>query len=122
MSPAIAAWLSAFLFTQAVEIPIYARAMRPWPRALGLKLAIAFGASAVTHPVVWFVIPTLRAWSPYPYEEMVVRAETFAVVIEGLYLYAVGAFTLRRAMLWSLLANASSASLGLLCRELFGWP
>ena len=119
MSPALGAWLSAFLFTQAVEIPIYTRALGRVPHGLAVKIAIAFGASALTHPIVWFVIPGLLTRS---YEEMVVGAELFAVLVEGFYLHALGVFDLRRAMLWSLLANASSASLGLASRAIFGWP
>jgi hypothetical protein len=127
VSPATRAWLSAFLFTQVVEIPIYVAALRrtsphglPAPLT-GLRdpVVAAFGASLITHPIVWFVFPRLPLGS---YEGMVAGAETFAVVAEGLYFYALGAMALRRAMVVSLLANASSASLGLLSRYLFGWP
>ena len=48
----LAHWAFAFLFTQVVEIPIYMRGLRVGP-------VKAFGASAITHPVVWFVIPHL---------------------------------------------------------------
>lgn len=110
-------WVWAFLFTQAVEIPIYLAAMhrqrvdRPW-RA---RAAIAFGATALTHPIVWYVLP----WLGLPYWVYVGVAEAFAVVAEGLYL---GAFDLRRALLWSLLANGASAGLGLTSRALFSFP
>lgn len=119
MSPALGPWLSAFLFTQAVEVPIYTRALGRFPVSLAARLAIAFGASALTHPIVWFVIPSLHHGS---YATLVLRAELFAVLVEGFYLYALGAFDLRRSMLWSLAANGASASLGLACRALFGWP
>jgi hypothetical protein len=127
MSPAIEAWLSAFAFTQIVEVPIYVAAIRralrgddlPRLRGVPAQLAVAFGASLVTHPIVWFLIPRLRYDA---YWVMVARAETFAVVVEGFYFYALYVFDLRRAMLWSLAANATSASLGLLSRWLFGWP
>jgi len=106
----LSSWLSAFLFTQVVEMPIYARLARAgW--------IAAFGASALTHPIVWFVIPALV---PGDYWVMVAVAETFAVVAEALYLHF--GFQVRRALLWSLLANASSASLGMMSRYLFGWP
>ncbi len=121
-------WLLAFAFTQAVEVPIYMRALRGRP-------AVAFGASAITHPVVWFVIP--RVWvrlylamiavrsdliirSPTArYVCMVLLAETFAVLVEAIYLRAWG---LRRALAWSLAANAASLTLGLLSRACFGLP
>lgn len=125
MTAGTAAWLSAFLFTQAVEIPVYLIALRRSRDALAPiegalpRLAAAFGASLVTHPIVWFVIPTLPFGS---YEGMVVGAESFAIIAEGLYFHALGAMGLRRATLWSLLANGASVTLGLTSRYLFGWP
>ena len=88
-------------------------------RGLLGQVFLSLGASTLTHPIVWFVIPRIAYDS---YATMVVRAETFAVVAEGLYFYALRAFGFRRAMLFSLLANASSAGLGFLCRALFGFP
>lgn len=111
-------WLLAFAFTQLVEVPIYRR-------ALDGRFLVAFGASALTHPVVWFVFPWLfyrsapLDGSPALYWTMVAAAETFAVGVEAVWL---AAFGLRRALLWSLLANASSLGLGLLSRWLFGYP
>ncbi len=120
-------WLVAFVFTQAVEMPIYRR----WA---GATWAQGFGATALTHPFVWFVIPGLvdrayLAWlAPVPslrlddfgrYALMVAVAETFAVVAESLYL----AYLARpRPLLWAFAANCASASLGLICRKLFGVP
>lgn len=127
MAGALAPWLSAFAFTQAVEVPLYVALVRRSVRAgaterpthLATQIALAFGASAVTHPIVWFLIPRI----PYgPYAEMVARAELFAVVVEGFYFYTLEVVPLRRALLWSLLVNAASASLGLLSRWAFGWP
>ena len=83
-----------------------------------LHALVGFGASAITHPVVWFVIPGLPASG---FAERVARAEVFAVVVEGLYLFAWRAYDLRRALLISLGINAVSASLGLLAARLFGW-
>ncbi len=121
MSPDLRAWLDAFLFTQAVEVPIYVAAMRRLrpPVPVVTAVAIGFGASLITHPIVWFEIPRLPFRS---YEQMVACAEAFAVVAEGLWLYAVGVFPMRRAMLVSLVANAASATLGLVLRYYVGWP
>jgi len=127
MSHALAAWLSAFLVTQAIEIPIYVAVLRREAQAgrarreLGLLawIGLAFGASALTHPVVWFVIAEI----PYrSYWAMAARAELFALLSEGIYLYVLCLSDLRRALGASLLANASSFGLGLLLRALFGWP
>lgn len=102
-------WLAAFAFTQIVEVPIYRR-------ALGGRALVAFGASALTHPVVWFVFPRLPFAS---YLAMVAAAEVFAWLVEAAYLRAFG---LRRALAWSLVANAASLGLGLASRALFGAP
>jgi hypothetical protein len=121
---ALVAWIGAFLFTQAVEVPIWAYALRVdrqlakgadrWP--LWLCVLAGFGASAITHPVVWFVIPRV---APGGYWAMVVQAELFAVVVEAGY---AGFLRLRSPLAWSILANAASAGLGLVCRATFGWP
>jgi hypothetical protein len=124
VGPAIVAWAGAFFFTQAVEVPVWAYALRTdrklalgeerWP--LWLCVAVAFGASAITHPVVWFVFPQL---APGSYWVMIAQAETFAVLVEAAYAWGLG---LRSPLVWSVLANCASAGLGLLCRATFGWP
>lgn len=110
----VAAWFSAYLLTQAVEVPIYLLATRgqPW-RA---RVMIAVAASTLTHPMVWFVIPALHFPS---YEAYFVGAESFAVVVEALLLWSFG---IRRALLWSLAANVGSVVIGLILRSLIGWP
>jgi hypothetical protein len=81
-----------------------------------MRCAVGFGASAITHPIVWFVIPRVAVGS---YWMMVGQAEAFAVIVEAVYMRLFG---LRRALAWSILANAASAGLGLLSRAAFGWP
>ena len=104
-------WLSAFLVTQLVEMPIYAQVLkarrRRWP--------LAFLLSALTHPVVYFVFPLL----PVSYWEHVSWAEAFAVLAEAFLLRAMG---VERPLWWALLANASSVIVGLTLRAYFGWP
>lgn len=124
---AFTAWLHAFFFTHAVEIPVYVLAMRhalrgghsERPRLLVWQLVLAFGASAITHPMVWFVIPNIPSSS---YWEYVARAETFAVLVEAFYFYSFHVVNLRRALVWSLVANGLSAGLGFASRAVFGWP
>ena len=123
----------AFAITQIVEVPIYiaalgasrGRTMRSPARSLPARAAIAFGASAITHPVVWLVMPALSMWV---YSALFGRvferadpgvvartlfygvvAETFAVACEALYLRAFG---VRRALLWATAANAASVIVG----------
>lgn len=104
-------WLVAFAITQAVETPIYVRAQPGvrWPR----RLAVAFGASAITHPLVWLAPrEAFGSWIGY-----VLAAETFAIVVEALWLRAFG---VARAGWWSLLANAASVAIGLALRAATG--
>jgi hypothetical protein len=91
-------WFWAFLFTQVVEVPIYMRGIRA-------RFHEALGASSLTHPIVWFVIPELMDWfyltilerhasiwltSSTRYGIMVFVAEVFAVVAEALYFRFIG--------------------------------
>ncbi len=112
----IGAWLGAFALTQLVETPIYARALAPRGPDRLTRLALAFGASALTHPVVFFGFPR---WFPDDYWTGVAAAELFAVCIEALYLRRLG---VDRAIAWSLLANAASVAVGLSSRAALGWP
>jgi len=107
-------WLLAFLFTQVVEVPIYSVALKRFP--WGPRLAAAFGASLLTHPVVWALVGRYGGQGYWP---IVAGSEALAVLIEAAYLRA---FAARAAVLWSLLANASSLVLGILCRFMFGFP
>lgn len=107
----MSAWLRAFLFTQLVEVPIYVR-------TLDCSIPVAFGASAITHPVVWFGF--FGPWIDADYWTRVIAAELFAWLVEAAYF----AFLFRehRALLWAFVANGASASAGFLSRALFGVP
>ncbi len=106
-------WFSSFLFTQLVEVPIYAVALRS--RGLRVALAVAFGASLITHPILWWVFPYIEL----PWLTTVLLLELAVVLVEAAYLRA---WRVRRALWWSLLANAMSLSLSELTRTLWGWP
>ena len=105
------AWLQAFLFTQIVEVPIYMRTMR-------CSVWAAFGASAITHPIVWFGF--FHRAVPGSYTTKIVAAELFAWLAEAAYFRF--AFKRRRALLWALCANAAILGFGMLSRRLFGVP
>ncbi len=107
----MSAWLRAFLFTQLVEVPIYVR-------ALDCSIPVAFGASAITHPVVWFGI--FSPWIDADYGSRVIAAELFAWLVEAACFAFL--FRKRRALLWAFVANGASASAGFLSRALFGVP
>ena len=104
-------WLIAFAFTEATEAPVYVRLLgTSWRRALA--------ASALTHPVVWWVLANPRGPVPAPYRFGL--AEAFAVGVEAWWFAR--ETTWRRALVASLAANATSVALGLASRSLFGLP
>lgn len=122
------AWLSAFGFTQAVEVPIYLAVMARQKLDLTWlsRALLAFGVTAFTHPIVFFVLPlTMRAFQAgglnpnQAWWAYVAVAETFAVGAEA---YILAMFSVRRPLLLSFAANGASAGLGLLSRHLFHWP
>ena len=106
------AWFSAFVVTQLIECPIYRIALKhrtgPW--------LWAFGASLITHPIVYFGFSAARFDS---YVSMLSWAEAFAVLAEAIYLQVLG---VRFSILWALGANILSAAIGLGLRSLIGWP
>ncbi len=112
----IGRWLIAFVFTQLVEVPLYARALRGDRRPLLATLAIAFGASAITHPVVWFVFPRVvdGFWL------RLVLSEVFAVLAEAAYFTA--CTKMPRPLLVAFAVNMTSVSLGFASRAAFGVP
>ncbi len=115
----LVAWLRAFLFTQAVEVPVYmllgAFASRA-PRS-PITFASAITASAITHPAVWFVFPTIGIHVGLTFNMMVVTAELFAWLTEALFLITVVKVRPVSALLISLAANAASVLLGEASRE-----
>lgn len=117
----ILGWLTAFALTQCVEMGFYVNAHRA-PRPRSERLAIAFACSAITHPLVWFVVqPAMEiaagasevSWSATTmYWAGVLVAETFAVLTEAGFL---ACFGVPAALRWSLAANATSVILGFFC-------
>lgn len=109
-------WLFAFAFTQLIEGPIWWRGL-PADRPGPARVCLALLPSALTHPLVWFVAPTLfSSWIA-----MFLVAETFAVLAEAALARALG-LGWKQALLLSLVANGVSAGLGLVSQALFGLP
>jgi len=101
-------WTTAFVLTQLLELPVYLGFMGT-ELSPPLRVAVAFGASALTHPLLWFVadpllVPLLGYWGFF------VVGESLVVVVEGAYLRAFGV-----AKPWrlALAANGFSALVGL---------
>ena len=102
MDPLIAAWARAFLLTQLVEVPIYRGVAK-------VPLGLAFAASAITHPIVWFVFFSPRV--PLGYDAKLVLAEAFAVIVEAAVLTTTK-MPRKRALGFALLANGASVVVG----------
>jgi hypothetical protein len=112
-------WLDAFLWTLALELPIYAIVIR---RALSVRgfFAATLLGNAFTHPIVW---NTVLRFSDY--EVGLWTMESFAVIAEaGIVGLALGlanrdrnppqptSTIARRALLAAVAANAFSAIVG----------
>lgn len=122
MTPYVYAWLLSFAFTEVVEVPVYRTLLRT-------SVFRAFVPSALTHPVIWFVIfPNLHA----SYVAKGCLSEAFAVGVEACLCFLMlrqSRFAIaKRSAVWlralaiSTLANGLSVGLGLLSRSLFGVP
>jgi hypothetical protein len=103
----VVGWPFAFALTQAVELPFYTVGLE---RSLPRRLLVGFGASALTHPWVWFVLPPYLqpALGYYGYVAVV---ELLVVLAEAAYLTGMG-LPARRALVRSTLANAASCAAG----------
>jgi len=116
-------WAASFLFTQAVEIPIWTLMVRREVPAWRAALAGAL-CSCVTHPLLWFVWPRVfflrREWTlPFSrYSVYLVTGEILVAVIEAFIFYiAARPGKLSKAFAVSFIANAASLGLGILARS-----
>lgn len=109
----IVVWAKAFAFTELVEVPLY-RFLVPssWGRAIA--------ASAITHPVVWFVFPLIGERLAWSYVLTSIVSEVFAVSVEAIFFQRLCRISWRRALVVSLVANGASVGLGLLVRHTVG--
>jgi hypothetical protein len=111
-------WAKALVVTVAVEIPIAAIAFRRDEPSLARRAGLIFFASLATHPAVWFIFPRFEL----TYGEMIIAAETWAVVVEAVFFVLVfrGVEPWRAAGV-SLIANGASYGTGLLLRAFTHW-
>ena len=109
MSPLLESWPVAFCLTQLVEVPIYlfaARRLPAWKRWV-----FAFGASAITHPLLWFLLP----WKDGDWQTFFLLGESAVMMIEATW---AALFRIANPMTWSVLANGSSILAGFLIGKL----
>jgi hypothetical protein len=100
-------WARAYGLTQLVEVPIYLYAARKLRR----RWLYAVGASTLTHPVLWFLLP----WPEPPvamrdYLAVCAWGESFVFVVEALW-----GWTLKvpSPWKWSFIANGASITAGM---------
>lgn len=103
-------WLRAFLFTLAVEVPIFVLMVRGEVPAWRAALAGAAG-TCVTHPALWFLWSQIIA----DYTLYIVTGEALVASIEAASFFVLA----RPSSFWtaiaaSFLANGASYGLGLL--------
>lgn len=99
------AYLRLFAITQIVEVPIYWFAVTERPA--WQRLAIGFGASAISHPIFVILLhPHLIALGP---TGALLIGEALVVAFEGLWLRLFG---VEQPWLWALTANAASVAVG----------
>jgi hypothetical protein len=133
-APPVGDWLSAFLLTNILELPVYGLVLRkhlapPW-RAWALTLFV----NVCTHPAFWYLFPYFDAGEPFvtPYVGWVLIAEACVIAVEGGLVFgalclAPGASPLPLARriglaLWaSGMANVASAVLGLALQRWTRW-
>jgi hypothetical protein len=104
----VVSWPVAFALTQVVELPFYTVGIGH--RSLASRVLVGFGASALTHPWVWFVLPPYLT-PALGYWGYVAVVELGVVLVEAAYLTGMG-FEPRRALMRSALANLASGAAG----------
>ena len=107
-------WLTAFVWTCAIELPIYVGFLRRYFGRWWAPVLVAMGLNITTHPVLWFVVPQFQ-----PYWKWVVCAELGVWVTETLLCTAV----LSRMTSWrsALLQGALTAFVANLVSTLVGF-
>jgi hypothetical protein len=103
-------WLTAFVWTNALELPVYVLALRRRFDCWWMPCVLAFVLNVVTHPALWYVFPRIS-----PFWLYAVCGEAAVVCIEavGVKLALRKRGTMRFAFGVSLAANTVSTVVGL---------
>lgn len=109
-------WLEAFVWTCAIETPVYVALLRRRFRAWGSPIVLSIALQVLTHPLMWAFFPrTGGFWGPFVAFELGIAIAEGGLV--ALLLRRVGAVDpWTRGLSAGLLANAASAAFGLLWR------
>lgn len=98
-------WIMAFTLTQVIEITVGMLFWKDKEVSSARKICILFGASLITHPMVWFIFPQIRDEGGFSYGEYLWMAESYAYGVEALYYYA---FRIKRPIVLSVITNSCS--------------
>ena len=108
----ILAYAVALLLTLAIEVPIVAGGLSRWYRVPARRgVPIVAGASLLTHPVVWFVLPSVTVPTLGSLGYLLV-AEGFAWLVEAAMFWLGTRRDPVGLLLLSLVANLASFSAG----------
>jgi len=100
-------WSVAFILTLLIEL-IFGRFV--WREVEWKRFAVVvLVASTLTHPVVWFVLPSLAEACGWSYSLYVLLAELYAYTLEVIWYWTMG---VPRPYLLSLVANGASCATG----------
>lgn len=107
-------WLDAFIWTCALETPIYVLLLRRSFRDWWAPLVVSLFLQLLTHPLLWFLFPLdTDYWTTFFIAESLVSAVEGGAV--ALILWRLRERrALVRGLAIGLLANAFSATIGLL--------
>ena len=107
-------WIVAFTLTQMIEITVGLLLWRDQKVSLIRKIGILFGASLLTHPLVWFVFPDMSAEWGLSYTEYLLMAETYAYGLEAFYYFSL---RVSRPIMLSTVTNSFSFLTGVFVHE-----
>lgn len=106
----VSGWLTAFLLTLAIELPIAAWLLRRAEADVARRLVLVVFANLATHVAVWYVFSQLFLIGTIEY---VVAAEAWAIGAEAVFLVAAfRGLDPRRALAVAIVANGVSFAIG----------
>ncbi|MCC6159250.1 MAG: hypothetical protein IT350_14465 [Deltaproteobacteria bacterium] len=112
--PPLSHWLSLYLKTLAIEIPIYALLSRPIVAPSRAILAAVL-CSTITHPILIYGWPRLMP----DYQTYIVSGEILVAIVESTIFYIVARpISWSRAIAASFMANGASFGIGVLVSHL----
>ncbi|HXJ19193.1 MAG TPA: hypothetical protein VMT03_03095 [Polyangia bacterium] len=111
----VTAWLRAFGLTLLIELPLAVPLLARVETSRLRRVAAVVAANLATHPLVWFLFPGLALGWP----ARLALSEAWALIAEAIIYMTVWPGLRRRAWLVSLVANAASATAGLIIRRIW---